>query len=128
MTTVLLTDAHATLPRMKGPLPRALLWKAWNDARWLLAALVVLNVVFQVIYVWLASQVQLGALSLFVRALPASFEKFVGFPLEVFTTPTGRMAMAYVHPVTTSAAAAWAIARGSDSASRSIEAGRNYRS
>jgi ABC-2 type transport system permease protein len=123
MTTATIADVQAARPPARSPLPRALLWKAWNDARWLLASLVLLNVAFQVIYVWLASQVDLRTFTLMMRLIPASLEKLVGFPLEVFTTPTGRMAMAYVHPVTTSAAAAWAIARGSDCVSGEIGRG-----
>jgi ABC-2 type transport system permease protein len=123
MTTATIAESAAPAPPGDGPLPRALVWKAWNDARWLLASLVMLNAVFQLVYVWLASQVQLGALGVFIRTLPSSFEKIAGFPLDVMATPTGRMAMAYIHPVTTMAAAAWAIARGSDCVSGEIGRG-----
>ena len=123
MTTATISDFDVAPSPARGTLPLALLWKAWSDARWLLAALVVLNVAFQVIYVWLSSQVELGSLGFFLSKMPSTFEKIAGFPLNLIATPTGRMAMAYVHPVTTFAAASWAIARGSDCVSGEIGRG-----
>lgn len=106
-----------------GPLPRALWWKAWAESRGLLAALVGTAALFQVIYVWMSSQVELGALEVFLRTLPKSFEKMLGIPLASLATPTGRLAMAYVHPVTIFVCVAWSIARGSDCVSGEIGRG-----
>ncbi|MGC3965888.1 MAG: ABC transporter permease subunit [Pirellulales bacterium] len=104
-------------------LPRALWWKAWVESRGLLAALVATAVLFQVIYVWMSSQVELGALEVFLRTLPKSFEKMLGIPLASLATPQGRLAMAYVHPVTIFVCVSWSIARGSDCVSGEIGRG-----
>ncbi len=117
-------ESAAVMPADRlGPLPRALWWKAWIEARLLLAALVTVAALFQVLYVWMSSQVELGALEIFLKTLPRSFEKMLGIPLASLATPTGRLAMAYVHPVTIFVCVSWSIARGSDCVSGEIGRG-----
>lgn len=123
MTTAAQTPATVVQPAPLGPLPRALWWKAWMEARLLLAALLVVTALFQVLYVWMSSQVELGALEMFLKTLPRSFEKMLGIPLASLATPTGRLAMAYVHPVTIFVCVSWSIARGSDCISGEIGRG-----
>jgi ABC-2 type transport system permease protein len=95
-------------------LPAALWTKCRLEAQLLLISLAAVNFVFNIVYVWLTSQVELGALATFLKALPESFERVAGVPFREIATPTGRLAMAYVDPVTVFTAVAWGIARGSD--------------
>jgi ABC-2 type transport system permease protein len=104
-------------------LPAALWAKAVLEARLLLAAEMFVIVVFGTIYVWLTSQVDLGALGTFLKALPASFERVAGVPFNSIATPAGRLAMFFVDPVTVFVAASWSIARGSDCISGEIGRG-----
>jgi ABC-2 type transport system permease protein len=103
--------------------PRALWWKALSDARLLCLALVALMFSFHWIFVWLTSQIELGAFSLFLNALPRSWERLGAIPFNQIATPTGRLSLAYVHPVPVFAAIAWSIARGSDVVSGEIGRG-----
>ncbi len=92
------------------------LWsKAWHDAWPLLASLALLLFGFNWLYVWLSSLVELGALALFLSALPQAFEQMIGIPFSKVATPTGRIAVAYIDPIVIFSAVAWGIARGSDS-------------
>jgi ABC-2 type transport system permease protein len=95
-------------------LPAALWIKALSEARLLLFAEMVAIVVFGVVYVWLMSQVDLGALGTFLKALPSTFERVAGVPFRSIATPEGRLAMFFVDPVTAFVAVSWSIARGSD--------------
>jgi ABC-2 type transport system permease protein len=95
-------------------LPAALWTKCRIEAQLLLVSLAAVNFIFSIVYVWLTSQVDLGALATFLKALPESFERVAGVPFGAIATPTGRLAMAYVDPVTVFTAVAWGIARGSD--------------
>lgn len=112
---------------MPGPshswLPAALWIKAIREARLLLAAEMVAIVAFAAIYVWMVSQVDIGALGTFLKALPAAFERVVGVPFTSIATPEGRVAMVFVDPVTIFVAASWSIARGSDCISGEIGRG-----
>ena len=70
MTTAAPAPATIVQPAPLGPLPRALWWKAWVEARLLLAALLVVTALFQVLYVWMSSQVELGAPSMRPAIVP----------------------------------------------------------
>jgi len=103
--------------------PPALWVKALFEARLLLFAEMIAIIVFGTIYVWLASQVDLRALGMFLRALPATFERVAGVPFRSIATPEGRLAMFFVDPATALVAASWSIARGSDCISGEIGRG-----
>jgi ABC-2 type transport system permease protein len=91
------------------------LWsKAWHDAWPLLTSLGLLLFAFNWLYVWLSSLVELGALAVFLSALPPAFEQMLGVPFSKVATPSGRIAVAYVDPIVIFSAVAWGIARGSD--------------
>jgi ABC-2 type transport system permease protein len=100
--------------------PAALWAKALVESRLLLAAEMIGIIVFGVIYVWLMSQIDLGALGTFLKALPVTFERVAGVPFRSIATPEGRLAMVFVDPVTAFVAASWSIARGSDCISGEI--------
>jgi ABC-2 type transport system permease protein len=89
-------------------LPGALWRKCLLEARLLLAALAIVLFVFN---------------ALFLKALPETFERVAGVPFAAIATPSGRLAMAYVDPVTIFVGAAWSIARGSDCISGEIGRG-----
>jgi ABC-2 type transport system permease protein len=102
---------------------RALWNKAVFEARLLLALLVLVTFAFNVLYVWLTSLVELGALAMFLKTLPSAFERLAGVPFSAMATETGRLSVAYAHPVTVFVATAWCIARGSDCVSGEIGRG-----
>ncbi len=102
---------------------RALWSKTIGDARLLLAALVVLMFGFQWLFVWLSSLVELGALAMFLQALPGEFQSLLGMSLSKVATPTGRLALAYIDPVVIFATVVWGFARGSDCISGEIGRG-----
>src|SRR6185312_3116880 len=103
--------------------PAALWIKALRDARLLLITEVLVVFVFGMIYVWLSSQVELGALGKFLKALPASFERVAGMSFDLIATPAGRLALVFIDPVPVFVAASWSIARGSDCISGEIGRG-----
>lgn len=91
------------------------LWsKAWHDCWPLLVSLGLLLFGFNWLYVWMSSLVELGALAVFLSALPQAFEQMIGVPFSKVATPTGRIAVAYIDPIVIFSAVAWGIARGSD--------------
>jgi ABC-2 type transport system permease protein len=100
------------------------LWaKAIGEARLLLVSLTVLMFGFHWLFVWLSSLVELGALGMFLGALPSEFERLAGVSFQTVATNTGRIALAYVDPVVMLAATTWSIARGSDAVSGEIGRG-----
>jgi len=109
--------------RRLGWLPWALWTKYWREAWPLLVSLTLLLSVMQWLRVWITSQVNLGALEVFLKAMPPAFEKLAGVPVSAIATPTGRIAMGYVDPFLIFVCAVWAIARGSDCVSGEIGRG-----
>lgn len=102
---------------------RALWRKSWVEARLLLACCALLLLVFHWLYVWVSSQVKLGALSDFLESLPESFRGLTGMPVRDVATVAGRLALGYLDPVVMVATSVWAIARGTDVVSGEIDRG-----
>ncbi|HWB09945.1 MAG TPA: ABC transporter permease subunit [Pirellulales bacterium] len=100
------------------------LWiKTVGDARLLLAGLTLLMFGFNWLFVWLTSLVELGAFSVFLRAMPAEMESLIGVPFAKVATTTGRIALAYIDPVVIFTMVTWSFARGSDVVSGEIGRG-----
>lgn len=100
------------------------LWsKTLREARLLLLALMALLFGFQWLFVWVTSQIKLGAIEEFMRSMPESFQSLSGVPVRDVATVAGRIALAYVDPVVLLASAVWGIARGSDAISGEINRG-----
>lgn len=102
---------------------RALWRKAWVEARLLLCCCALLLLVFHWLYVWVSSQVKLGALSDFLESLPESFRGLTGMPVRDVATVAGRLALGFLDPVVMVATSVWAIARGTDVVSGEIDRG-----
>jgi ABC-2 type transport system permease protein len=102
---------------------RALWRKAIIDARLLLIASMILMFVFHWIYVWITSQIRLGALAEMIRELPKAIQNLSGVPIDQVATVPGRIAVAYVDQVVLLTTGVWAIARGSDVVSGEINRG-----
>lgn len=102
---------------------KALWRKAITDARLLLAFLTALLFVFNWLFVYLSSLIELGPLGVFLQTLPPAFEKLSGVPFASVATPLGRISAAYVDPVVVFSTTIWAIARGSDAVSGEIGRG-----
>ena len=80
---------------------RALFVKSIRDARLLLAALCLLLFTFAWLQIWVASMISLPAFSDFLlNALPQKWERMSDVPFtQVATTPAGRIAVTFVHPL-----------------------------
>lgn len=102
---------------------KALWKKTLVEARALLAACTLLMFVFNWLYVWVSSQVKLGALQEFIASLPEGFQNLSGVPVQDVATVAGRIALGYVDPVILVATAVWGIARGSDVVSGELNRG-----
>ncbi|MFM8579513.1 MAG: ABC transporter permease subunit [Planctomycetaceae bacterium] len=98
--------------------------KTWGDQRGLLVSLMTLWCVFPWIYIWLSSQIPMGAFeSVLLRAIPKDWEKLSGVPFAEVATHAGRVALAFVDPVVVLGATVWGITRGSDAVSGPLERG-----
>jgi ABC-2 type transport system permease protein len=104
-------------------LNKALWRKAIGDARLLLIFLTGLLFVFNWLFVYLSSLIELGPLAIFLQTLPPAFEKLSGVPFASVATPVGRISAAYVDPVVVFATTIWAVGRGSDAVSGEIGRG-----
>jgi ABC-2 type transport system permease protein len=93
---------------------RALWTKSFREARLLLFALSLLMFVFNWLFVWLTSLVDLGAYKVIMQHLPGELQSMINLPLSKLATDTGRIALAYIDPVAVFAVLSWALARGSD--------------
>lgn len=102
----------------------ALLRKTIGDAMLLFIALLLLMFSFPWIFAWASGMISLGAFSDFLtRALPPQWQRLWGVPISELTTPAGRLALVWVHPLMMIGALTWAIARGSDCVSGEIGRG-----
>ncbi|MBX3415833.1 MAG: ABC transporter permease subunit [Pirellulales bacterium] len=102
---------------------RALWFKSIREARLLLLSCAVLMFIFNWIFVWVTSLVDLSALRIFLKALPPEMQNLSGVSVDEVATYSGRIALAYVDPVVLMVAAVWAISRGSDAVSGEINRG-----
>jgi ABC-2 type transport system permease protein len=102
---------------------RALLNKAFVDARLLLAACTLLMFVFHWVFVWITAAIKLPAFAAFLRELPPEIQNLSGVPVDQVATTAGRIALVYVDPIVLVAIGAWAISRGSDTVSGEIDRG-----
>ncbi len=102
---------------------RALWRKAIVDARALLIASMILMFAFNWIYVWITSQIRLGALAQIIRELPKAIQNLSGVPIDQVATVPGRIAVAYIDQVVLLTTGVWGIARGSDVVSGEINRG-----
>ena len=78
---------------------------------------------FNWLFVYLSSLIELGPLGVFLQTLPPSFEKLSGVPFASVATPVGRISAAYVDPIVLFATTIWAVGRGSDAVSGEIGRG-----
>ncbi len=94
------------------------LWKkALGEVRLTLPSFVLLMFCFQVLFVWLTSQVELQFVAAFLRNMPEMWRKLLPVSIESLTTYSGRVAIGYEHPLVVFGFAFWSISRGSDSVS-----------
>jgi ABC-2 type transport system permease protein len=100
------------------------LWRrAFLESRMMLAASTVLLFGFHWLFVWLSSKIDLGAMGMFLGALPEEWQRVSPVPVADLATPAGRIGLAYVDPVALVTVTAWGIARGSDAVSGELARG-----
>ena len=103
---------------------RALFMKAVGDSKILFAAIFALMIAFPCVFLWASGMISLPAFSdLLTNVLPKEWQRIWGVPISQVATPAGRVALLYVHPLITTSAVVWAIARGSDCVSGEIGRG-----
>src|SRR5688500_9749079 len=102
---------------------RALWKRAFLESRMMLVASSALLFFFHWLFVWLSSKVDLGAIGMFLGALPEEWQRVSPVPVADIATPAGRIGLAYLDPVSIVTATAWGIARGSDSVSGELGRG-----
>lgn len=94
---------------------RALWRKAIGDAWLTLLGCGLLMFGFHWLFVWITSLIKLGDFRDMLDKIPPTFKRLPGISIEELATHAGRLSMAYLDPVVYFLAAAWGIARGSDS-------------
>ncbi len=102
---------------------RALWKKAWGEVRITLPCFIALMFGFQILFVWMTSQVDLEHISAFLRHLPEYWQRMLPVSIDTMTTYSGRVAIGFDHPVIAIGCAFWAIARGSDAVSGPLNRG-----
>jgi ABC-2 type transport system permease protein len=103
---------------------RVLLSKILGDAKLLFLSLAGLMLLFPAVFLWASGKISVPAFAEFMtNALPREWQKVWGIPISQVTTPAGRAALVFVHPLVTTSAVVWAIARGSDCVSGEIGRG-----
>jgi ABC-2 type transport system permease protein len=96
---------------------RALWKKAYGEVRLMLPCFIVLMFAFQILFVWLTSQVDLQYIQYVLKHMPEYWKRLLPVSVESVSTYTGRVAIGYDHPVVVFGIAFWAIARASDAVS-----------
>ncbi len=115
--------------RLRSPLSggaavnRALLKKAFGEIRILLPCFVLLMFGFQILFVWMTSEVDLRHIEMFLRHMPDYWKRLLPVSIDAMTTYAGRVAIGFDHPIISLGAAYWAIARGSDAVSGPLNRG-----
>lgn len=101
------------------------LWRfAWGEVRTLLAACAALMFGFHWLFVWLTSQIELGALGRMVaQIIPPAWQKLLPVPIGIVATNAGMVSMAYVEPIVVIVILVWSIGRGSDAVSGPLDRG-----
>ena len=102
---------------------RALLGKAFLDGRWMLLGCALLMFAFHWLFVWITKLIPMDTLMSMFADLPPWIQSLPGIELKELFTYEGRIAMAYLEPVTLLASAAWGVSRGSDAVSGEIGRG-----
>jgi ABC-2 type transport system permease protein len=96
---------------------RALWKKALGEVRLMLPCFVVLMFGFQILFVWLTSQVDLQYIQYVLQHMPEYWKRLLPVSVASVSTYVGRVAIGYDHPVVVFGIAFWAVARGSDAVS-----------
>ncbi|MBI1902384.1 MAG: ABC transporter permease subunit [Planctomycetia bacterium] len=103
---------------------RALWGKTIAESRRLFLACAALLLVFNALFVWLTSLIDLGMLKFFLQfGIKLNIQGLLPVPIESMATPEGMIAVAYAHPLVLFTMTVWAIARGSDAVSGEVDRG-----
>ncbi|MDX1962920.1 MAG: ABC transporter permease [Pirellulales bacterium] len=114
----------AKSPAVSGAWYHPVLWQlAWREQRLLLAALVILLLVFGCIYTWIMNKINLDGFSQLLFGAFAKFESLSGVSFEDVATPQGKIALAFVDPVVILVMTVWGISRGSDVVAGELDRG-----
>ena len=97
--------------------PSSLEKRRSGEVRVMLPCFVLLMFGFQILFVWLTSQVDLQYIQYVLQHMPEYWKRLLPVSVASVSTYTGRVAIGYDHPVVVFGIAFWAIARGSDAVS-----------
>lgn len=102
---------------------RALWWKNWSEAQWLLLALVVLLFSFAWVRTWVVTLLEADRFAQVIQPLWDKWSQFSPVELSHLLSYPGRVSMAFVEPIVVFGMAVWAISRGSDAVSGELGRG-----
>lgn len=97
--------------------------KTAKDNRVLLIGCSLMGVLFCASLVWGVSQIKTADYQKLLDFLPERFLQMLQVPINFATTPAGRIASGYSHPIMVVLIAYWAIARGANSVSGRLSDG-----
>jgi ABC-2 type transport system permease protein len=100
------------------------LWKkAYGEVRLVLPLFIAVMFGFQVLHVWVASQLDLQLIRDVLNIMPDFMKRVLPVSVDTLASYTGRVAIGYDHPIVAFGFAFWAVARGSDAVSGPLNRG-----
>jgi len=104
-----------------------MVWALWKKAirdcwlHLLLSCIILAG--FAWLFVWLMSQLPVGAFGMMLRWMPEMFKPLLGVPVAALATPLGQLSVLFVHAITLLVFLGWALGRGSDPITGEISRG-----
>jgi ABC-2 type transport system permease protein len=100
------------------------LWKkAYGEVRIVLPCFLLLMFGFQMLHVWVSSQLDLRLIQNVLQVMPDFFKRALPVSVESLASYSGRVAIGYDHPIVAFGIAFWAVSRGSDAVSGPLNRG-----
>jgi ABC-2 type transport system permease protein len=100
------------------------LWKkAYGEVRLVLPLFIAVMFGFQLLHVWVASQLDLQLIRDVLNIMPDFMKRVLPVSVDTLASYTGRVAIGYDHPIVAFGIAFWAVARGSDAVSGPLNRG-----
>jgi ABC-2 type transport system permease protein len=100
------------------------LWKkAYGEVRVVLPCFLLLMFGFQMLHVWVASQLDLQLIRDVLSIMPDFMKRVLPVSIDTLASYPGRVAIGYDHPIVAFGVAFWAVSRGSDAVSGPLNRG-----
>ncbi len=100
------------------------LWKkAYGEVRIILPCFLLLMFGFQLLHVWVSSQINLQLIHDVLSVMPDFMKRVLPVSIDSLASYSGRIAIGYDHPIVAFGTAFWALSRGSDAVSGPLNRG-----